>query len=75
VIRISYDGEVDALYIRLLEGEYQCRTLRLTDEVSLNIGPGEELVGIEVLDAKDVLGKGALPTVVLDNVLAVEGGT
>ena len=66
---------MDALYIRLLEGEYQCRTLRLTDEVSLNIGPGEELVGIEVLDAKDVLGKGALPTVVLDNVLAVEGGT
>ena len=56
-MRISYDGEVDALYIRLLEGEYQCRTLRLTDEVSLNIGPGEELVGIEVLDAKDVLGR------------------
>jgi hypothetical protein len=41
----------------------------------LNIGPGEELVGIEVLDARDVLGKGSLPTVVLDNVLAVEGGT
>jgi uncharacterized protein YuzE len=74
-MRISYDGEVDALYIRLLEGEYQCRTLRLTDEVSLNIGPGEELVGIEVLDAKDVLGKGSLPTVVLENVLAVQDGT
>jgi uncharacterized protein YuzE len=74
-MRISHDGEVDALYIRLLEGEYQCRTLRLTDEVSLNIGPGEELVGIEVLDARDVLGKGSLPTVVLDNVLAVGGGT
>ncbi len=74
-MRISYDGEVDALYIRLLEGKYQCRTLRMTDEVSLNIGPGEELVGIEVLDATDVLGKGSLPTVVLDNVLAVEGGT
>ena len=56
------------------KGEYECRTLRLTDEVSLNIGPGEELVGIEVLDAKDVLGKGSLPTVVLDNVPAVQGG-
>ena len=74
-MRISYDSEVDALYIRLLEGEYQCRTLRLTDEVSLNIGPGEELVGIEVLDAKHVLGKGSLPTVVLENVPAVQGGT
>ncbi len=71
-MRISYDSEVDALYIRLLEGSYQCRTLRLTDEVSLNIGPDEQLVGIEVLDAKTILGKGALPTVVLDNVLAVE---
>lgn len=73
-MRISYDREVDALYIRLLEGEYQCRTLRLTDEVSLNIGPGEELVGIEVLDAKQVLGKGTLPTVVLENVSAIQAG-
>lgn len=73
-MRISYDSEVDALYIRLLEGEYQCRTLRLTDEVSLNIGPGEGLVGIEVLDAKEVLGKGTLPTLVLDNVPSVQAG-
>ena len=72
-MRISYDSEVDALYIRLLQGEYQCRTLRLTDEISLNLGPGEELVGIEVLDAKDVLGKGVVPTVVLENLAAVPG--
>jgi uncharacterized protein YuzE len=73
-MRISYDSEADALYIRLLEGDYQCRTLRLTDEVSLNIGPGEELVGIEILDAKDVLGKGSLPTLVLENVPSVQAG-
>lgn len=73
-MKISYDAEVDALYIRLLEGPHQCRTLRLTDEVSLNIGPGEELVGIEILDAKEVLGKGAQPTVVLENVRAVQAG-
>ena len=73
-MKISYDVEVDALYIRLLEGEYQCRTLRLTDEVSLNLGPGEELVGIEILDAKEVLGKGTLPTLVLENVPAVQAG-
>jgi uncharacterized protein YuzE len=73
-MRISYDPEVDALYIRLLEGEFQCRTLRLTDEVSLNIGEGEALVGIEILDAKQVLGKGTLPTVVLENIPAVQAG-
>ncbi len=70
-MKITYDREVDALYIRLLEGEHQCRTLRLTDEVSLNIGEGEVLVGIEVLDAKEVLGKGNIPTVVLENLSAL----
>ena len=67
-MRITYDSEVDALYIRLVEGEHQCRTLRLTDEISLNIGPEELLVGIEILDAKEVLGQGEVPSVVLDNV-------
>ena len=71
-MRISYDPEVDALYIRLLEGKHECRTLRLTDEVSLNIGEGEVLVGIEVLDAKEILGRGSLPTVILENVASVE---
>ena len=72
-MRITYDSEADALYIRLLEGEHQCRTLRLTDEISLNIGEGEALVGIEVLDAKEVLGRGNLPEVVLENIAAVQG--
>jgi uncharacterized protein YuzE len=67
-MKLSYDPEVDALYIRLIEGEYQCRTLRLNEEIALNIGPGEILVGIEILDARQVLGKGKLPPVVLENV-------
>lgn len=67
-MRISYDSEVDALYIRFLEGEHECKTLRLTDEIALDIGEGETLVGIEILDAKEVLGQGSLPTVILENV-------
>jgi len=66
-MKITYDPEVDAVYIRLIEGECECRTLRLNDEIALNIGPGETLVGIEILDAKEVLGKGQLPQVVLEN--------
>lgn len=68
-MKISYDPEVDALYIRLIEGEQECRTLRLNEEIALNIGPGETLVGIEILDAKEVLGKGELPKVVLENLV------
>ena len=67
-MKITYDPEIDALYIRLLEGKYECRTVRLNEEIALNIGPGEELVGIEILDAKQVLGRGQLPTVVLENI-------
>ena len=67
-MRISYDAEVDAVYIRLLEGEYECRTLRLNEEIALNIGPGEQLVGIEILDATKTLGKGKLPKVILENI-------
>lgn len=67
-MKISYDADIDALYIRLLEGEYECRTLRLNDEIAFNIGEGEKLVGIEILDAKQVIGKGNLPSVVLENI-------
>jgi uncharacterized protein YuzE len=66
-MKISYDPETDALYIRLLEGEYECRTLRLNDEVALNIGPGETLVGIEILDAQHLFGEGRAPSVALEN--------
>lgn len=66
-MKISYDPEIDALYIKLIEDVQECRTLRLNDEIALNIGPGETLVGIEILDAKEVLGKGELPEIVLEN--------
>jgi uncharacterized protein YuzE len=67
-MKISYDPEVDALYIRLIEGNHECRTVRLNEEVALNIGAGERLVGIEILDAKEVLGQGQLPPLLLENV-------
>ncbi len=67
-MRISYDDETDALYIRLIEGLQECRTVRLNDEIALNIGPGETLVGIEILDAKQILGRGQLPAVDLENI-------
>ncbi len=66
-MKISYDPEIDAVYIRLIEGEHECRTLRLNDEVALNIGANEKLVGIEILDAKEVLAAGKLPQIAIEN--------
>jgi uncharacterized protein YuzE len=70
-VKISYDSEIDALYIRLLEGKHECRSVRLSEEVALNIGEGEKLVGIEILDAKSVLGPGKTPAVMLEGLQSI----
>lgn len=67
-MKISYDPEIDALYIRLIEGKHECRTVRLNEEIALNIGPDEKLVGIEILDATEVLGQGHMLDVTLENI-------
>lgn len=69
-MKISYDPSVDALYIRLVETAEECRVIRLSEEVALNMGVGEKLVGIEILDASEVLGVGRKPAVELENVEA-----
>lgn len=69
-MKISYDKEADALYIRLLEGEYQCRVVQLTNDVALDFAAGEQLVGIEVLGASRLFEKPEEPTVELKDLLA-----
>ena len=54
-MRISYDPTVDALYIRFVEGPVECEVLQINDRVAINLGPGERVVGIEVLDASQEL--------------------
>jgi uncharacterized protein YuzE len=66
-MKISYDEKYDTMYIKLVDEPVECRTLQLSEDVALNIGPNEKLVGIEILDAKQVIGQGKVPSVVLDN--------
>jgi uncharacterized protein YuzE len=66
-MKISYDEKYDTMYIKLVDEPVECRTLQLSEDVALNIGPNEKLVGIEILDAKQVIGHGKVPSVVLDN--------
>lgn len=67
---IIYDKEADALYIRLLEGPYQCRVVRLTDDIALDFAAGEQLVGIEVLGASRLFENPAAPTIELKDLLS-----
>jgi uncharacterized protein YuzE len=69
-MKITYDKEADALYIRLLEGDYECRVVRLTDDVTLDFASGEELVGIEVLGASRFFEKPERPVIELKDLLA-----
>ena len=50
-MKLTYDPQADALYIRVLKGEHQCRVVRVTEDVALDFAEGEQLVGIEILDA------------------------
>jgi uncharacterized protein YuzE len=50
-MNISYDPQVDALYISFKKGPTQVTTIRLNEDVTIDLGPGEEVVDIEVLDA------------------------
>lgn len=67
-MKITYDKEVDAMYIRLLEGEYQCRVVRLTDDIALDFAAGEKLVGIEILSASRLFETKGTPVVELEDV-------
>lgn len=70
-MKIRYDDEVDALYIRFVDEPAQCRVVRLTDQVAVNFGPGEKVVGIEVLDASQFLGRSKQGKIKLENLAAV----
>lgn len=54
-MKITYDPTVDALTIRLLEERVECEVIRLSDRVAVDIGPGEQVVAIEVLDASELI--------------------
>jgi uncharacterized protein YuzE len=54
-MKLIYDPSVDALTIRFLEETVECEVIRLNDQVALDIGPGERIVAIEVLDASGLI--------------------
>ena len=62
-MRISYDDKADLLYLRIDERQQQVENRRLTDEIVLDIGEDDKIVGIEIIDAsKHVSLHSILPT-------------
>ena len=70
-MKISYDSQVNAAYIRFKKGKFQVTTHRLTEDVAVNYGPDGSVVGIEVLEASKYLVKHHKPQVELENLQPV----
>lgn len=69
-MKITYDPQVDAAYIRFKKGRFQVTTQRLTEDVAVNFAPDGSIVGIEILDASKYLLKHRRPQVELENLQA-----
>lgn len=48
-MRITYDPQADAMYIKLKEGQF-ARNEEIKEGVILDLGPKGELLGIEILE-------------------------
>jgi len=51
-MRIEYDSEIDALYIRMQE-KYVGRTVEIEEGLNLDLDKKGKLIGLEVLDATE----------------------
>lgn len=50
-MQIIYDSKTDLLYLRLDDRKQPVVNERVSDDIVLDIGEGDKIVGIEILDA------------------------
>ena len=50
-MHVSYNDRTDLLYIRLDDRKQDVINRRVSDDVVLDIGEGNKIIGIEILDA------------------------
>ena len=51
-MKITYDKEIDALYLHFQEGVFS-RNKEVEEGIILDIGKGNKILGIEILDASN----------------------
>ena len=50
-MQIHYDSKYDLLYIRLESKKQNVTNIQVTDDIILDIGEEDKIVGIEIMDA------------------------
>ena len=59
-MQILYDAKTDLLYLRLDERKQQVTNTRLSEDIVVDFGEDERIVGIEILEASKHLNLEAL---------------
>jgi len=54
-MKIEYDDKYDMLYIRFDESQQDTINQRLSDNIVIDIGSDNKIVGIEILNANEIL--------------------
>jgi len=54
-MKIIYDDQVDALYVKFVDAKTKVTTQQLTEDIAVNYGPKGDVVGIEILSAHEHL--------------------
>ena len=52
-MKIIYDDQVDALYVKFVDTKIKVVTHQLTEDIAVNYGPKGDVVGIEILSAHE----------------------
>lgn len=72
-MKIKYDPAVDAMYIYLEDRCKEVTTIRITEDVAIDIGEKEKVVGIEILDASKYFKKEKkIPEIEIENLSVVK---
>jgi uncharacterized protein YuzE len=50
-MNILYNDKTDLLYIRLDNRRQEVRNIRISEDIVLDIGESDKIIGIEILDA------------------------
>ena len=57
-MKITYDPDHNIAYIRLRSSPAQVETIRVSDELNVDLAPDGKIYGFELLNAKEQLGQG-----------------
>ncbi len=66
-MKLTYDPKYNVAYIHLQKKTAQVETIRLSDELNVDMAPDGTVYGIELLDAKRQLSAGHLGKVIVVN--------